>query len=408
LKLCNQKKNIILKKVFLIALSFLIMLPICGAMSFVGSCNSASITAEREVRAGHSYQVRLVLDSAATGYEGYFSYDASVLTLTRIVPVNSDLYQDFQVQTETGYVRVTHSSSVRQMLSLTFYVNENAKTNTEALIRFYSGKVINQASAESVADTSFRFLVVDRKSSDATLRGLDVVVYHSSSDRDQNSDGFFANLIPSFSSTHTTYSVTVPNEFSHYLVQPTVNDSTAKVTSVLKGELTEGVVNTVEVSVTAEDGSKKTYLLQMFRERAPEISVEPSEPSEDISLDESSETQSEESSELSDVSSIVESSADESEESNISFEDSFDESSVSEESSEQEISSAESDEETSSLVSDRSQSSLSSNEQASSDDRKPIDSKNLTGIFFAVAALSVLAIAVLFVRILYLVHKKRK
>jgi len=401
LKLYSQKMNSMLKRIVAVLLSFLMLLPICFAVSYIGSCYTANISAEREIRAGYSFQVRLILDSAATGYEGYFTYDTSVLTLTRIVPVNNDLYQDFQVQTETGYVRVTHSTLVRQMLSLTFYVNENAKTNTEAMLRFYSGTVINENGTENIADSSFRFLIVDRESSDATLRSLDISVYHSAEARDQELEGFYATLIPSFSASHTTYSVTVANEFTHYLIHPVLNDSTAKVTSSLKGELTEGIVNTVEVSVTAEDGTKKNYTLQIFRERAPEISSEPSEPSIDVSSEDSSELESEEPSDVSEEQSWIESSADESEE--ISSE-----SEQSEESSEvEETLSAESSGETS-LVSKEPPSASGTSEHASSDAGSAIDFQNLTGIFICVAAVSVLAIAVLVIRILYLVHKKRR
>ena len=174
LKLCNQKTNTLLKRTMAVLLSVLLLLPICGAVSFVGYCNSAGISAEREVRPGSSFVVRLAMDSATTGYEGYFDYDASVLTLTRVVPVNSDLYVDFQVTTETGYVRVTHSKPVRQMLQLTFFVDEDAAIESETTIRFYSGYAISGTAKEKVDDDTFRLKIVERKSSDATLKALNV------------------------------------------------------------------------------------------------------------------------------------------------------------------------------------------------------------------------------------------
>ncbi len=412
LKLHNQKSNTWLNKLVSVLLSFLMLIPICGAVSYVGSCNGANLSAEREVRPGYSYVVRLIMDSAATGYEGYFSYDTSVLTLTRVVPVNSDLYTDFRVTTETGYVRVTHSESVHQMLQLTFMVDERAKIGTEAMIRFHSGSVINGTTSESVADVSFRFKIVERKSSDATLRGIDVSVYRSLSDRDQNTNGFMASLAPSFSASNTMYSLTVANEFSYFRVVATPNDSTATVISVSDGELTEGKINTVNVIVQAEDGTQKTYVLQIFRERSFENSIDVSDPVSDDPSEEPPESSSEQSFENSslDTSSEIDDSAGaESEESDLSSEDSFlSEEGSSDTESLDESSDIEDKEESHETDSDT-KSSLPSplSSVHASSDGSGIDTRNWTGVFFCIAAVSVLAIAVLLIRILVLFYKKK-
>lgn len=404
LKLCNQKTNTLLKRTVAVLLSVLLLLPICGAASFVGSCNSAGISAEREVKPGSSFVVRLAMDSATTGYEGYFDYDASVLTLTRVVPVNSDLYVDFQVTTETGYVRVTHSKPVRQMLQLTFFVDEDAAIESETTIRFYSGYAISGTAKEKVDDDTFRLKIVERKSSDATLKALNVSVYRTTDDRQEDKNGFFASLVPSFSSSHLVYSLTVANEFAYFHIDAPTNDSTAKITSDLDGELTEGEINTVDVTVRAEDGTEKQYTLQIFRERAPEVSVdvsyidpivsseEPPESSEEQSYPESS----------ADLSEPIESSEEESEESEESQLTSEESSALPESSF---VASEEND---SSALSESANSSFASSVDSQSSENHDIGkTQNWNGLFFGIVVFCIAAIVVLMIRVLVLVYKKR-
>lgn len=406
LKLRNRKTNTWLKKTVSVLLSVLLLLPICGAVSYVGSCNSAGISAEREVRPGSSFAVRLAMESATTGYEGYFTYDASVLTLTRVVPVNSDLYVDFQVTTETGYVRVTHSQNVRQMLQLTFLVNEDAAIDSETTIRFYSGYAISGTTKEKVDDDAFRLKIVERKSSDATLKALNVSVYRTIADRQEDKNGFFASLVPSFSASHLTYSLTVANEFAYFHIDAPTNDSTAKVTTDLDGELNEGEINTVDVKVRAEDGTEKQYTLQIFRERAPEVSVDVSY----IDPIESSEEAPESSEELSyaessaDSSAPIESSEEESEDSEESEESQF----LSGESSFLTESSSPEGEENDSLASTESANSslASSAGLESSENHDTGKTQNWNGLFFGIVVFCIAAIVVLMIRVLFLVYKK--
>lgn len=408
LKLHNRNREYTCRRLCSVFLAILLLLPICSAMSYVGVCNKANLTANREVRPGHSYRVRLVMDSTAVGYEGYFSYDSSVLTLVRAIPVNNDLYVDFQVSTETGYVRVTHSQPVRYMLDLTFAVSSKAKIGSETTVRFHSGSLIHENTTEPINDVSFSFLFVEKKSDDATLRALDVSVFRSESDREQNKNPFYASLSPAFSSSQRSYSVTVPNEFSHFSIKAKANDSAATVASVSKGELTEGIVNSVDITVRAEDGTEFTYTLQIFRESYSENSTNISDIISDTSLEESSEEES------------ADESSEESEEPDASSEsqESFEESDFSEVLSVSDVSSDESsvDSDTSSWEESKADDSSDYSDNGSSispslapipSEDSGLTSKNWTGLFFCIAAVSALSITVLVIRILFLFHKKR-
>lgn len=378
-QLCDWKKKRAFPRVFSILLTVFLLLPVFSNIISVALGNSVSLSAERDIQPGSSFTVRLSLETAEIGYEGHLSYDESVLILTRITPVNNDSYIDFQVSTESGYVSVTHSEPVRRMLQLTFSVSSDAEIGSETVVRFYSGNVLRDGGAEAVDDVAFEFRITDRKSSDATLRSLEVLVFKSESDRDQNKNAFSASLTPVFSSDNETYSTTVANEYSFFQIVATPKDSGAAVVSGSDGELTEGDVNTVALTVEAEDGSEKTYYIQIFRESVSHTSVETSFPISDVTSEESAasseETASEETADASDF--------------------------LSEEMSDSQ--SGESDAGSSIDLSESFVSRFSESSFAGAD-----DTKNWTGIILCIAAIGALTLFVLMLRIFILFHKKQK
>ncbi|MDH6313089.1 hypothetical protein M2137_001876 [Parabacteroides sp. PFB2-10] len=100
-------------------------------------------------------------------------------------------------------------------------------------------------------------------SSDATLSDLEV------------SEG---TLAPLFSSTITSYTVTVEYDIEEITIQATANDRYASVSGAGIKPLSEGV-NTFDIVVTAEDGTRKTYTVEITRKTNPvgneEINVDP-------------------------------------------------------------------------------------------------------------------------------------
>lgn len=382
LKYTNQpyhhKEKRIFAKTLAVILSFFLLMPIISASMIIGYCNNSNLSAEREIRPGAPVTVRLFLDTAEIGYQGYFSYDPSVLSLTRIIPVNSDLYVDFRVSTESGFVHVTHNTPVRQMVQLTFLVSSDAAIGSKTSVRFYSGKVLGGGVPETLDDVSFEFTVVDRKSSDASLRSLSVSVYQSEADRDRDENAFFTALAPAFSAAVRTYSATVANEYVFFRVIASPNDSNAAVTSISDGELTEGAVNSVLVNVEAEDGTKNTYTIQIFRESPSDTSMNVSYPVSEVTSEEpfaeSSEITSEEASE----------------------DTSFEENPTASESPYESTS-----EEEAVPPNDTSASVFTSTPD-------PQEPRNWTGIILCIAAVGALSLLVLTLRVIILFRKKQK
>ena len=92
----------------------------------------------------------------------------------------------------------------------------------------------------------------EKKSSDSTLKSLSVSGYKYS---------------PAFSPKTTTYNMTVANGITGLYVQAVPNDSKAKLEITGDSKWAVGK-NTIEITVTAEDGSKTVYKVNVTREDA--------------------------------------------------------------------------------------------------------------------------------------------
>lgn len=388
-----MNRNVMKNKIFRILkgralawlLALVLLVPVICVTGLVGVCYTARMSGETEVRPGHSFTLRLSMDSGAFGCQGILSYDSSVLKLTGVEPVNGNYQEEFHFYSETGLVIVTHDRPVTKMLKITFTVLDTAEIGSTTTVSFISGEILNGSRKETVNDVFYTVKMVDAKSDDATLKSLGVKVFAGASDE----TGFMPTLNPSFSASTTLYSATVPNEYSAYELNGVCNDSAAEILSAVEGELEEGM-NTLVITVRAENGSEKEYTLMLFRERPPEISQVisyESTPEPDVSIEEPDESSEEESEE---ESSLV------SEEESELSEDTSSEESVSEESNESIESSAES-----------SASSASSIPELVIPKPYQPDSGNWSGIILCIVAVGGICIVALVIRIFILFRKKQ-
>jgi hypothetical protein len=381
----NKIFGIVKGRVLAWLLALVLLVPIACVTGLVGVCYTAKLSGETEVRPGHYFTLRLSMDSGAFGCQGILSYDSSVLKLKGVEPVNRDLFKECYDNSDTGFVMVTHNVPVTKMLKITFTVLDTAEIGSTTTVSFTSGEILNGSRKEAVNDVSYTVKIVDAKSDDATLKSLGVKVFAGDSDE----TGFMPTLNPSFSASTTLYSATVPNEYSSYELNGVCNDSAAEILSSTEGELEEGM-NTLVITVRAENGSEKEYTLMLFRERPPEISQVvsyESTPEPDVSIEEPDESSEEESD--------PESSLVSEEESELS-EDTSSEESVSEESNESIESSAES-----------SASSASSTPELVITTPYQSDSGNWTGIILCIAVVGGVCIVALVIRIFVLFRKKQ-
>lgn len=114
--------------------------------------------------------------------------------------------------------------------------------------------------AEDGSEKTYEVVVTKRdpqpeepaKNNDATLKSLDV-------------SGF--TLIPTFNKDTTSYNISVNNNITGLNITAVPNDDKAKVTISGNKGWKEGI-NTVRITVTAEDGSEKVYIVNVNRKAA--------------------------------------------------------------------------------------------------------------------------------------------
>ena len=381
----NERTSLLKHRIIAICLAMLLLLPVCYVTSLTGLGYTASLSAKETVCPGYSYILRVALDDAAIGFEGYLSYDTSVLTLDKVVPVNPDLQNEFHVYSETGLISITHDEPVRKMLNITFWVKGDAEIGSQTVVRLTSCKGIDSKGKHSIPDVSFTFTVVDGRSSDTTLEGLYVALYASEEDYQNDTNGVNAILQPAFSSSKRVYESDVPNRYSYYRIKPDATHDNAEVRGVLEGSLTHGETKRIVLTVIAENGTEGTYTIDLISEEAPVVSDEPSQETSDTSSKESDESE-------------------ESEEESIDNSEPSEEPSEDAESDLSDTTSAESEETLTSAASSSSTGSYTT----TSFGRFESKSDNLSGIILCIAAVGGLALIVLVVRIMVLFRKKQK
>ena len=133
---------------------------------------------------------------------------------------------------------ISNTSKNTTTNSATTYTNTNNTTNT--------------TTPASIPTTS-----TTKKSNNANLSNLGIKPYDFSG----------------FKSGTTTYNVTVPNDTTSVEVYATAQSSSAKVNGTGKKSLELGT-NKIDVVVTAEDGTTKTYTINITRQEGTEANTE--------------------------------------------------------------------------------------------------------------------------------------
>lgn len=136
---------------------------------------------------------------------------------------------------------ISNTSKNTTTNSATTYTNTNNTTNTT-----------NTTTPASIPTTS-----TTKKSNNANLSNLGIKPYDFSG----------------FKSGTTTYNATVPNDTTSVEVYATAQSSSAKVSGVGTKSLEIGA-NKIDVTVTAEDGTTKTYTINITRQEGTEANTE--------------------------------------------------------------------------------------------------------------------------------------
>lgn len=204
------------------------------------------------------------------GYEGYINFDSSKLeyvSMSNVVSgwVNYPAPQSGKIKF-LGYDDNPPSnakSSDTKIMTVVFkaLVSEGTTDVTITNIKGSTGSGIKIVADDTSTTVSFKE-AEKPKSNDATLKELSVGGQ---------------TLTPAFSPSVTSYSLTVPNTVTGLDVNAITND--AKASAKVSGNSGFKVgSNNITITVTAEDGSKKSYTITVKREDAKQDPTPGKEP----------------------------------------------------------------------------------------------------------------------------------
>ncbi len=230
----------------------------CMIAAFYTPVNAASAGVhfnDPSVIVGNSVTVSISIGPDVSYYNISLSYDSSLLQYVSSSG-NSNFYCDGGAGNSIVISDYASSGSMTFNCSLTF----KALAVGQAKINVGYCELIDtngDAMESTLGNSTVTITNPPTASSDATLKALSI------------SPG---TLSPAFSSSTTNYKATVQNSVTSIAVSATKNDSKASFTVSGASNLSVGT-NNVKVTVTAEDGSTKTYTIVVTRNQgtvAPE------------------------------------------------------------------------------------------------------------------------------------------
>ena len=233
-----------MKKMFKSLLSILvIMAVIVSTLTFNVSAASASISGAGEYEIGKSFSVKVSFNADATLYavEVDVTYNSSVLRLNSVSGADYNAGNGTVKIVDDGFSATKPSKSSSYTLNFTAIAAGNSKI---------SASILGGGEAESRANASAAVTVVAPKpSSNANLASIKL------------SNG---SLSPAFNPNTTSYNATVKYDVSSITITGSVADGKSTYAGGGTFELQVGDNERV-LTVTAEDGTKKAYTVNIKR-----------------------------------------------------------------------------------------------------------------------------------------------
>lgn len=227
------------------------------AMPALAASASASLTGPGTVRAGDTITLIFNLNgSGIFGASGTLTYDAGALELTG----TSQKIGDGWAVEFNGNNFVAYDNNLAKpingntaLFTVTFKVKSGVTTGTAVNVSYTDVTASDGNADANIGTVTYSTTIAAPMSTDNTLKSLTV-----------NN----ATISPAFSAGTTSYTAEVPFEVSKLDVKAEANDGKAKV-SINSPSLTPNGTTNVTVTVTAENGSKKTYTISVKRAQDP-------------------------------------------------------------------------------------------------------------------------------------------
>ncbi len=245
-----------MKKFIGLFLTLLLCLSLVAVTAYAAA-PSATMTGPDAVRAGDTINISYTLtcENIST-ILGNLDFDTSQLTL---IGTKQELGSAWDMTANGNKILVEDSkftspiNGTQKVLTFTFLVNKDIAEGAEVAVKFTDVTATSLSEEFVVPEAVFSATIAKPLSKDSNLKELTV----------SN-----ATISPAFDPATTSYTTSVPFSVSKLDLSYAANDEKATVT-VNNPTLTAGSVTTVSVTVTAEDGSTKTYSIKVQRAKDP-------------------------------------------------------------------------------------------------------------------------------------------
>lgn len=243
------------------------------AVTAFAASASATLTGPGTVRAGDTITLTFNLNgSGIFGVSGVLSYDASQLELKS---TSQKIGNGWAVEFNGNNFAVYDNNLANPinkntaLFTVTFKVKTSVATGAAVKVSCNEVTASGGSADINVGAVTYSATIAPPMSTDNTLKSLTV----------SN-----ATISPAFSAGTTSYTAEVPFEVSKLDVTAAANDSKAKV-SIDSPNLTPNGTTNVTVTVTAENGSKKTYTIAVKRAQDPNYVASSNNDLSDITVD---------------------------------------------------------------------------------------------------------------------------
>lgn len=245
-----------MKRVIAITVCVLVLISLLS-VSALAATASASLTGPGTVRAGDTITLNFNLNGTGLyGASGTLSYDSNLLELKGTAQkIGNGWAVEFNgnnfVAYDNNLAKPVNSNTT--LFSVSFKVKNTVAAGAVIKVSYNSVTATDGNQDSDIGTVTYSATIAAPASTDNTLKSLTV----------SN-----ATISPAFSTGTTSYTAEVPFSVSKLDVKAVANDSKAKV-SVNSPTLTPGGTTNVTITVTAENGSTKTYTIAVKREQDP-------------------------------------------------------------------------------------------------------------------------------------------
>lgn len=242
----------------IVCIALVLMLCLClFAIPAMAANASATLTGPGTIRAGDTITLTFNLNgSGIYGAQGTLSYDGSVLELkSTSQKIGNGWVVEFDgnnfVAYDNNLAKPINKNTA--LFAVSFKVKGNVAVGTAIKVSYINVAASDGNADANIGTVSYSATVAPPMSTDNSLKSLTV----------SN-----ATISPAFNANTTNYTAEVPFEISKLNVTATANDNKAKV-SVNSPNLTPNGTTKVTVTVTAENGTIKTYTISVKRAQDP-------------------------------------------------------------------------------------------------------------------------------------------